>query len=300
MKRYVSYTIVAALALTTGLVSCGTNSEGDQQRSFDIPVRMSNGCPDLAAFYNGLSRMPSDGWVRRYTVNMLADDHNTKVSNVIERGASPRANFLSILYYSNFEMTEQRTPEFQSEMDSIQQVGCSKVMIGSQEYQVREATANSIRIAAVAMIKDAPFEKDSITFYFKSPRSVDIVRRNLVQDPCPHYDTVFVTKTTRMTWGHTSDPAATAPQEVDAGFVRRAMRAVYKLPSSLSGIQTESTGMMSMAVSDMSELRNSAVRRDMQACPYRAKPSEGDDPEAPLDPELATPTPAPAETAPAT
>jgi hypothetical protein len=51
---------------------------------------------------------------------------------------------------------------------------------------------------------------------------------------------------------------------------------------------------MSMSVNDMSELRNSAVRRDMQVCPYRAKAAEGDDPEAPLDPELATPTPAPA------
>ncbi len=293
MKRYVRYTIVAALAFSTGLVSCGTNSEGDQQRSFDIPVRMSNGCVDLAAFYNSLSRMPNDGWVRRHTINMLADDHTTKVSNVVERGASPRANFLSVLYYSNFEMSEQRTPEFQSELESITQVGCSKVMIGTQEYQVRESTANSIRIASIAMIKDAPFEKDSMTFYFKSPRSVDIVRRNLVQDPCPHYDTVFVTKTSRLSWGHTSDPNATAAQEVDAGFVRRAMRAVYKLPSSLSRIQTESAGIMSMEVTEMAELRNSPVRRDMQACPYRAKPPEGDDPEAPLDPELATPTPAP-------
>lgn len=302
MKKYFSYKIsykfIFVLALTTGLVACG--SGGGELESFDIPVQMSQGCPDLASFHGRLAKMPPDGWVRRHTINMNADDHTTKVTDTVTRGGAPRANFLSVLYYSNFELTEQRVPEFQAEIAPISQVGCERVVIGTQEYMVREFSSTSIRIAAMTTIKDAPFEKESIRYDFRNPRSIDITRRTLVQDPCPHYDTVFVTKTTRMTWGHNSDPEVSNPQEVDSGFVRRAMRAVYKLPTSLNSFEASGTGIVSMSVSNMADLRNSPVRRDMQACPYRAKPTTGEDPEAPLDPELATPTPAPSPEEPAT
>ena len=299
MKRYISYTFVIALALTSGLVSCGKKGNGDAQASFDISVKSNGACADLSAFYNDLRKMPSDGWVRRHTVNMKADDRNTRVSNVVETGGSPRANFLSVLYYSNFEITEQSVPDFHAELEKVDQSGCESVTIGNQTYAVRESTGSSIRLAQMVQVKDrtdakkmVPFEKESITYNFRGPRSVDITRRVLVQDPCPHYDTVFVTKTTRLTWGHSSDPAVDEPQEVNPAFVRSAMRAVYSLPPKLATIQTEGVDSVAMSIDDMALLRNSAVRRDMQVCPYRAKPPEGDDPEAPI--EVATPTPTPA------
>jgi hypothetical protein len=255
-------------------------------------------CLDLAAFYNGLSRMPTDGWVRTHTVNMTADDHNTKLSDKVEIGGSPRGNFLSELFFSNFQLIEQSTPDFQRELQPVQQVGCEKVLIGKKEYAVREAHDSMMRIAVMTQVKGkdgamVPYEKESLTYFFRSPRSLDIVSHHLAQDPCQDFNTVFVTKTTRMTWGHTSDPALNQPQEINPAYVRRATHALFNPPSQVANVDGDGSALITMNLADMQALRASELRRDIQVCPYHAQPAHGEDPEADLDPDVATPTPAP-------
>ncbi len=313
-------TAVAALACA-GLVACakggsapGTGPAGESDGSggaanprgngHDLPVAIrSEGCPDVADFFSRLLTLPGDSWVRRHTVSFKPAPQN-------EDGSRPRANFLSLLAFSSFELLEKRLDDFRTELGSVEQSGCRTVRFiepetGALEFVVRAATPNSIQLGLPADPSDPSSDpsKDTMTktLEWSSPRELRVHTSYPVMDMCPDYKSIRVERTQSLQWGPEDLVADAVTADVDPAYVARATKPLSIVPGGLAsfgaGEETEegAATMQTAAinVSELRRLRDSQVRTDMKVCPYRSKPPTGEEPPPPDIDTPPTPTPAP-------
>lgn len=313
VPNMVAYTVACSI-----LVSCakgGGSGTADTYQSptpdsatvrevgYDIDLRQRDeGCPDVAEFFSRLSTLPEDGWVRRHTVSFKPAVQN-------EDGSKPRTNFVSVVAFSSFEISEKRVGEFRMELGTFEQTACQSLRatetgVGTRDYVIRASTPSSIRMALAADPADpADPTKDDVTMDLEwiGPRELRVRSSYLAMDMCPDYKPLRVERTQSIQWGPADFPATNTTADVDPAFISRAIKPLASVPSSLSALGTDDSletnaGTLqttAVSVSDLRKLRDSQLRTDMMVCPYRAKPPSGDEPPPPDETVAPTPTPAP-------
>lgn len=312
MKRTATRSTILVAALACGgLLSCAKGGSGEEPAGtggtagpraagYDIHVSTRDeGCADVAEFFARLQSLPDGAWVRRHTVSFKPSAQN-------EDGTKPRTNFLSVLAFSSFEITERRMGDFRAEIGTVEQSACQSVRftepgVGASEFMIRATTPNSIQLGVVGDPADPA--KDSIrqTLEWVGPRELRIRTSYLAMDMCPDYKVVRVERTQSLQWGPEEFMASATTADVDPVYIGRATKPLAAAPGGLTGlaveeaVETEAAPMQTTAinVSELRRLRDSQIRTDMKVCPYRAKPPTGDEPPPPEDDAAPTPTPAP-------
>lgn len=317
MKRIDLKTIVLAITVICGLMACGksdpvnsTVGEADSPNpaapndaahsgsGYDIAVQLTaGGCPDLAVLFTRLRELPAEGWMRRHTVSLQPTTKN-------EDGSRPRANFLSVLAFSSFELLEGKVADLRSEIGVVEQNGCQSVRItdpdtGARDYLIRAFDADSILLGQPSDPLDPSKDIATEEFEWVSPSEVRLRSRYSAMDFCPDYKSVRVEKVQSIKWGPADLMAATSTVPVDPSYIGHATKALVDIPSGVRTIAIEDpfevesvgTNQAEASLAELRKLRDSTIRVDMKVCPYRAKPPAGDEPPPP---EVeATPTPAP-------
>ncbi len=260
--------------------------------TIEAPTTMAGACFDVAAFHDRLKGLPSDAWIRRHVTGLTPSAVNTD-------GSQPRINFLSVLAFSSFGLKEMQPQDIVSSEIQIEQLGCDLVRVidsihGTLEYKINGSTPTSLTLTLQDPV-DVSLVTQQISYEWINSNELKIREIYTAMDFCPDYKNIELERFERIRWGSPDTHAVQAIEQIDKSFFKLMSRALADLPEDLAALARNPAPAdaepITLTVDDLKRVKASHVRRDLQVCPYKSKPPQGEEPlppdagESPLPPD---------------